>query len=802
MPNNGLVSGSVSNLIGGVSQQPWNVRLPSQCSESINCHATVTEFLRRRPATYTVANIELTNTDKNIKVCPIDYGNGERYLAVFGKAGVDVFDLQGNKKTVTNSASGIAYLSQLTDAQADLRFCTIKQYTFCVNKKVTVTASNDTLPSTAFRPQYLIFLAQASFQTKYTLVVDGYTATYETPSATYEVDGTPPVVSGNNILIKLRTALRNAMGTTVYGTYYTYIAGEVLYIRKRDNSDLTITTSDSRSDTHIKSWKDTVSHIEDLPVIAPKNHWFKVLGESSNDSDDYYIKFVPSSGQTMTEGTWQETVCPSEHMGLDPATMPHALVRNANGTFTFKAITWNQRACGDEYTNPLPSFVDRPINDILFYRNRLSMLSGDNLVMSEAQNFFNFFLSTVLTAVDSDPIDIAVSGTKSGALYGSAVYSGGLILFTEKAQYLVEHDTVLANSTVSVNPVTEYESNPRVSPVSSGKTIFFANDHGKYIGIREYIALDATQNTNPDASNVTAHVPAYMEGAICDLQCSTNEDVLLVRTKANKRLIYVYKYFWNGNEKMQSSWYTWKYPGDVYSAHFFDADVFMVMNYGTRWWIETFSMEPAHKDTGEDFEFCLDRKMNESAAVIGAYDPLTKTTPLTLPYFTNTNTVIVIRSGSTDTWRAGTVPHIVSRNGATISVKGEITSATKFYFGVPFESSYEFTTLGIRNQNNIAVINGRLQLRAMKLNVTNTGFLEMSLKPKARRELIYTFTGKRLGTEYCVIGDVPIYEGSLRIPLLSRNDQITMIAKSSNVLPFSLVNLEWEGFYNSRSQVL
>ncbi|UZT50288.1 non-contractile tail tubular protein [Enterobacter phage 03_vB_Eclo_IJM] len=57
----------------------------------------------------------------------------------------------------------------------------------------------------------------------------------------------------------------------------------------------------------------------------------------------------------------------------------------------------------------MPSFVDSTINDVFFYRNRLGFLSGENVIMSRSAGYFAFFLKSVATLSDDDPIDVAVS---------------------------------------------------------------------------------------------------------------------------------------------------------------------------------------------------------------------------------------------------------------------------------------------------------------------------------------------------------------------------------------------------------
>ena len=51
---------------------------------------------------------------------------------------------------------------------------------------------------------------------------------------------------------------------------------------------------------------------------------------------DYYVAF-------QGNGVWNETIAPATSVGLDNSTMPHALVNNNNGTFTFKQLDFDDR---------------------------------------------------------------------------------------------------------------------------------------------------------------------------------------------------------------------------------------------------------------------------------------------------------------------------------------------------------------------------------------------------------------------------------------------------------------------------
>lgn len=804
-----LVTGSIANLIGGVSQQPWNVRMPSQAEEQINCHSTITEFMRRRPALRVVSEITVpSGSDGNFAVVAVDKGvDGSQYVVLFGRTGITMYTLSGEAQSVEMTESGLAYLGQLQEAPRDLRFCTIKDYTFCVNRRVAVKTKQ--VQNSERKPEVMVFVKQASYQTTYTLKLDNTAYTVTTPDGLYEEGTTPPELSANKILNDLNAKIQEGAGAN---TWEVVIKNATMWIRKKDRSDFTWEASDSRSNTHMEAFRNIADNVSDLPVIAPEGILLRIKGDGTTTKDDYYVVFVPDgkdvdnidpSSNSMTKGSWMETSASDAMTEFDPATMPHALVLKEDGSgFIFKAIDWTKRKAGDEDTNPLPSFVGKTINNILFYRNRMTFLSGDNVIMSEANEFFNFFLTTVTTGIDSDPIDVAASGVKDTVLYGYAVYNGGLVLFSTKSQFKLEHDTVLANSTVSLTPVTEFESSDRVMPQSSGKTIFFTTDRGQWIGVREYISFDSDTLESSDASDISAHVPRYIPGKVSDLQCSSNEDVLLVRSTKERDAVWVYKYFWDGNNKAQSSWYKWKMSGVIHSNLFFNTEVYCVMQYDDTFFLEAFSFEPSHKDEDEDFEFCLDRKVNEGRMVIHTYDPITKTTKVTLPY-ADDRVALVTRSGGD--LKAGEVLDIVpdeesEDGGKTVTVKARLTQgSTKLFAGVPFESFYQFTTLGIRDKNNAAITTGRLQLRSLSLNLYRTGYLEVVVTPSGRTPDESSFTGKRLGEQSSTIGRIPIYTGQIRIPLLSRNTTVTVAVRSESYLPFSLVNADWEGFYSARS---
>ena len=65
-------------------------------------------------------------------------------------------------------------------------------------------------------------------------------------------------------------------------------------------------------------------------------------------------------------------------------------------------------------------------------------MSGENLVLTENASFFNYFQTTTTQVLDTDPIDIAASGTQVNTLKNSVGFNESLLLFSDTAQYKLD----------------------------------------------------------------------------------------------------------------------------------------------------------------------------------------------------------------------------------------------------------------------------------------------------------------------------------------------------------------------------
>lgn len=764
-----LVSASIPNLINGVSQQPPSLRLNTQAELQENGLSTVVEGLRKRPCTEHIATLSgVPATIDSAFIHTIRRDENEFYTLIITAGTLNVYDKDGTQISVaSNPSTAINYLSGLTDPATEISATTVADYTFIVNKNKTV--AKDTTNLTAARPpEALFYVKQGDYKTDFTIRVKFNGTTYTSTKQT--LDSSNAANQADVRTNKIATDLHN--GLNLPAGFTKELLDNVIYIKRTDNQDFEVEATDSRGDTFILAFKGQTSDFKKLPPKGKEGFLIEVTGDNQKGQDDYYVQLTDPDGNGQL--VWKEVAAPSAEKQFDATTMPHQLIRLSNGTFEFKPASWGEREAGDNDTNPFPSFVDYKINDIFFHRNRLGFLSDENVIMSEAGSYFNFFQNTVITLVDSGPLDVAVSNNQVSILKHAVPFSEQLLLFSDLTQFVLRAEDILAPDTVSIDVTTQFEASLRSKPVGAGKYIFFATQSGTSSGVREYF-VETDTDTN-DAANITAHVPSYIKGEITKLTASSNEDTLLVLSDDDKKAVYVYRYYWNGNEKLQSAWSKWVFDGDVLNADFNKSEIYMIVKRGNDVCLEVINLgtDTAIAVTDANHPILLDRRVKlESGGTT------------TVPY-TDSDTIYVTQDGA---------------QIAASALASTLSGGQVVYAGVPYTFRYKFSEQVIKNENSPITI-GRLQIRNMNIVYNDSGFFKTKVTPFKRNTTNKVFTGRNLGSLNNVIGQVSIDSGTFSFPVLSKSNQVDIELESDSFLPCAFQSAEWEGFYILRSRRL
>ena len=376
--------------------------------------------------------------------------------------------------------------------------------------------------------------------------------------------------------------------------------------------DWSISISDSASGAYLNlNWED-VQSFSDLPKHGTLNVAYRIVGYPQDTGDEYWVKFdMPNNFNISTntfiavkgEGQWRETLAYGEAFSINPTTMPWVLVRLSNGSFAFTPLDgvsrswggvtyqppkWTDRVCGDLETNKTPSFLNpsgvstKKINDIFFYKNRLGLLSEENIIFSESGEYFNFFKTTMTQNLDADPIDIASSSVNVSNLNYAIPFFDRLLLFAENSQFSIIGAENLTAKTASIQLTTNFSAIPEVSPVATGKNVYFPYYKDSYSGIKEYFLNP--ENGYMDANEITLNIPKYIEGKIAKLTASDTENTIAVLTKKTfgdasvNNILYIYKYLNIGSEKVQGAWSKFLFsPSDRILNIFFKKEILYIL---------------------------------------------------------------------------------------------------------------------------------------------------------------------------------------------------------------------------------
>lgn len=814
-----LLNIAIPNLLNGVSQQPASLRFPTQCEAQENGYSSVVDGLGKRPPTEHVAKL-ISGAAGNVKVHTIDRGDGtERYVVLISDSSIRVFDMNtGAEKTVA-TPDGVSYLDiGATDSPHQaFKAVSVADYTFIANTKKTTALNVAT--TAAVVNEALVWVKQGSYNTKYSITgTNPFSfstgATKHSAGTTHDGETFSDVSEADTVSI----AAQLKAGLATSGWTLTRPIGSYA-IRIARSSAFDISVEDGLGGSGLGLVKESVQSFSDLPAVAANGMVVKIEGLPEEATDDYYVKFTSKNGSSIGEGTWAETIAPGVKYRFDYSTMPHVLIRlpagsthdfvfkQANGT-AYSSIAgtdsrWSDRVVGNDSSNPQPSFVGSTITDIFMFRGRLGVLSGENVVLSEAGQYFNFWRTSVTKLLDGDPIDISSSHPQITLFRHAAPFSERLVLFADRVQFVLgSKQAILTASNVYMTPVANYDVLQNCRPVVLGDGVFFGFDRGGYCGVREMQANpnDSALLTAPD---VSAHVPKYIPGKFLEIAGSTHDNILVGLADGEQSSLFVYKWFDSAQDRVQSSWSKWTFNGaTVRGMAWLQSTLFVVVQRTEGVFLEKITVEPNRKDTYSKFVTALDRRVG-LASGSGSYNSVTGKTTFTLPYNVEDPTKMAIVLQATASAEAGYLLDIDSTSTNTVVVNGN-WSAKAVWAGEQYTMSYQFSQPYLKQSDGsrqVTLASGRFQVRNMQLVFADSSCFKAQVTHKFTGTTYeYLWDGNILGTGQSIIGNVPVESGTFRFPVYGKNDEMNVQIQNSTHLPAYFLSAEIEATYDSRSK--
>lgn len=791
-----LISQSIKNLKGGISQQPDILRYPDQGSRQVNGWSSETEGLQKRPP---LVFLKTLGGSGDLGQAPyihlINRDEYERYYAVFTGSTIRVFDLAGNEKQV-RFPSGATYI-QTANPRDDLRMVTVADYTFVVNRNVTVTESTEISTGGNFRDKgdALINVRGGQYGRTLKVLINGVAfASYTIPngSAPEHVNNTDAQWLAN----ELATQLRNNLGPS--GWTFNVGQGFIHVIAPADSEVASISTEDGYADQLINPVTHYAQSFSKLPPNAPDGYMVKIVGDSSKSADQYYVQY------DAVRKVWKEVVGWNTKLYYTRDTMPHALIRTSDGNFEFKVISWNPRVCGDADTNPYPSFVGSTINDVFFFRNRLGFLSGENIILSRTAKYFNFFPASVANLSDDDPIDVAVSTNRIAILKYAVPFSEELLIWSDEAQFVLTASGTLTSKSIELNLTTQFDVQDRARPFGIGRNVYFASPRSSFTSIHRYYAVQDVSSVK-NAEDITAHVPNYIPNGVFSICGSGTENFCSVLSHGDPSKIFMYKFMYLNEELRQQSWSHWDFGENVQvlACQSINSDMYVILrNEFNTFLAKTSFTKNAIDLQGEPYRAFMDMKIHYTIPS-GTYNDDTYTTSIHLPTIYGANfgrgkITVLEPDGKITVFEQPTAGW---QSDPWLRLDGNL-EGRMVYIGFNIYFVYEFSKFLIKQTADDGSTStediGRLQLRRAWVNYENSGAFNIYVENQSSNWK-YTMAGARLGSNTLRAGRLNLGTGQYRFPVVGNAKFNTVSILSDETTPLNIIGCGWEGNYLRRS---
>lgn len=807
------VSQRIPNFIGGVSQQADEKMLLGQVKDALNCYPDITLGMLKRPGGKFLGKLaSLTaSTSDNTAWFSMFRDNQEKYIATVSSAGVTkVWNiLTGLAATVTYPAGKQASIESYLTATdyRSIKTLTINDFTYIVNSEKVVTAK--AAPTWNPKRQATLIVTTVDHANTYSVTIGASTFTYTSPSSGSGNLIISTVMAGISAAITSGFATKTIIDNTIYLTF---------------SSDTNVSAFGGPDGKYIRAFQDSVDTFARLPEQAKHNQVVKINNTSAGQ-DDFYLKFIADDG-VSGKGYWEETIAPNVSTGLNEATMPVALIRTSLSPLTFRAtfldgsetinslpLLWEPRLVGDNDSNAHPTFVDNTIQDIFLFNNRLGFLTEDNVSMSQAGDYYNFYHKSATTLTASDPIDLSCASIKPATIRSVVPITQGLLLFSDSQQFLMEAENgawTPANCTIST--IANYECDRYLKPIDLGSTVLYASRNQSWSRVFEIFTRG--QRETPTVTETTKIVPEWMPQSITDSVGSAQNGLWVASARASNTL-YLYKFFEQGDERPMAAWVKWLLPSNVIHTAV-QSDVLYVLTSGTEGYTVTqhkLVLAPSTggllNSLGNTVDPYLDSwcEVTDAAMVsptpptAPSYSNTTSLTKVYLPTYFNTTKTIrfvvgLLKAGSPGTQSGYTnVAVLASDGGGTyFTIPGDVTGN---YIYVGYEYNMEITlpryyySMGQQGVDFTAVTT----TSRMAFYTGLGGDVYFSIRDRSRPE--WSSIGGAQIADFYPANTSPFRDAYVyKVPIYQRPDNYTMKVTSNTPFPVSLVSMQWEGQYS------
>jgi hypothetical protein len=721
-----------------------------------------------------------------------------------------------------------------------------------------------------------------------------------------QVGNDNPALSSTDVVNGLAAAVNNDV------TYVAIAVGNSIHIERANSADFSLSSSGGLTGAGIEGFKGAVDTAAQLPRQFVDGAVVRVRSSPDSDGDDYFVRFNTSDGSATGAGVWEEVVGPDVQKGVDPVTMPHALIREANGTYTFRALSeaaansyslstsvagiptavtlvsagttrrsigqsfpvyggsglnlrlrvtstdsdgfvtgveisrtgrgytaadavesatgdsftidnvatqtvpgeswaqnfWQDRKVGDMTTNPNPTFVGQNITGISFFKNRLVFMSRENVVCSQAGSYFDFFASTVLTLIDSDPIDLAAGSLKPIDIKHAIPRQRSLILFSDNAQYALETTTdAFSASTAELNLAASYSQTVDVAPVDTGQSIVILDTNNRATVAWEMLVGEQV-GQGFQFAEITRIIPSYIPSGVYEMKASPVSGTVVMLTKEEPNTIYLFRSYNNGNERVLASWFKWELPAPVALVDF-DGDTLFCLLRGDEG-VALCSTLLLTESPGGAVEFegkFIDLRIDVfDYNPTKTYDPATNITKIFFKYgakmpanegvlIGTTANCTIACPGIVEYLPIDTDPLEPVGERFWVEVEGDV-STRSYALGYQYTGRVDLPAFFVRDEQRSDTLNIPT-IHRISIDSFDSGPFKVEVKALGRNT--FTQTLPQIFANQYLAGTLPMVRNATNVvPILAKGNQVEVSFLAPDPFPVNFTSFVWEGTYNNK----
>lgn len=350
--------------------------------------------------------------------------------------------------------------------------------------------------------------------------------------------------------------------------------------------DLVEVSDSGGSDFIVGVSNQTRSSDEVTPIHTPG----KVLKVAPKGNEDgaYYLIAAPKNEDNLA--TYQDVIWREAAGTVQTPTFMFALATVVNGTMyaastpalltalifaeeaeTLAVPALEVSAAGDVESNLPPPFFANGITGLFVFQDRLGILAGGELAMSQTGKYFNFYRTSVLTVPDDDPISGGALGSEGDIMRKAALYDRNLIIFGDRAVYNISGRTVQTPQTFSISVQLNVDNTSFAQPVGAGQNVSFLKEDSQMAASRMMQVRAGLFQDSPVVDDASKQLRDYINGTPAELVSLVSPDVIFVRTehffktqggypRARPWGLYVYHYLDQANgERVMDSWSSWEW---------------------------------------------------------------------------------------------------------------------------------------------------------------------------------------------------------------------------------------------------